>query len=95
MANERYSNVFDAFADTPEEAANLRLRSLLMMRIGDVVESWDVGQKDAAKRLGITQPRLSDLLGGKINKFSLDALINILDAADLQLDFAVTPKEVA
>lgn len=95
MANERYSNVFDAFADTPEEAANLRLRSLLMIKIGGYIESWGLGQKDAAKRLGITQPRLSELLKGKIDKFSLDALVNILDAADLQLDFAVTPKKAA
>ncbi|MCO7217110.1 XRE family transcriptional regulator [Halomonas sp. OfavH-34-E] len=77
MANERYSSVWDALTDTPEEAENMRLRAELMSKISDVVEEWSATQREAAARLGLTQPRLSDLVNGRIQKFSLDALVNL------------------
>jgi len=81
MANERFESVWDAIEDTPEEALNMRLRSELMIQITRRVKEWDVTQKEAAQRLGITQPRLNDLLKGRINKFGLDALVNLTGPA--------------
>lgn len=71
-------NVFRDLGFSAEEAQNLRLRSELMIEIEDFVKASGLTQKEAAKRLGVTQPRLNDLLRGKIGKFSLDALVNML-----------------
>ncbi|WP_339475916.1 helix-turn-helix domain-containing protein [Pseudomonas sp. RL_5y_Pfl2_69] len=92
MANERASSVWDALVDTPEEAENLRVRSQLMRAIRQVVKTWDVSQKEAAQRLHITQPRLNDLLKGKIDKFSLDALVNMLAGANLEIEVHISHK---
>ena len=86
MEIQTFENVFDAIADTPAEAANLKARSALISAIGDRVKSWGLTQEAAAARLGVTRPRLSDLLGGKISKFSLDALVNLATAAGLTLE---------
>jgi len=72
--------VWDAIADTPEEAANLRVRSELMDKITALIEENGWTQVEAAKRCGVTQPRISDLLRGRISRFSLDALVNIATA---------------
>jgi predicted XRE-type DNA-binding protein len=77
---EEFKNVWDALADTPEEAANLTLRSDLMIQIERIVKKKGWTQKEAAKRCGVTQPRINDLLRGRISRFSLDALVNIASA---------------
>jgi predicted XRE-type DNA-binding protein len=77
---ESYISVWDAISDTPEEAANLRVRSELMDKITAFVEQNGWTQLEAAKRCGITQPRINDLLRGRISRFSLDALVNIAAA---------------
>ncbi|KIU53176.1 XRE family transcriptional regulator [Pseudomonas putida] len=92
MANERSTSVWDALVDSPEEAENLRLRSKLMRVITRTIKAWGVSQKEAAQRLHVTQPRLNDLLKGKIDKFSLDALVNMLANANLEITVTVTPK---
>ncbi|WP_109513913.1 helix-turn-helix domain-containing protein [Pseudomonas ovata] len=92
MANERSTSVWDALVDSPEEAENLRLRSKLMRVLSKTVRSWDLPQKDAARQLHVTQPRLSELLNGKIDKFSLDALVNLLAYANLEVDLTVKEK---
>lgn len=92
MANERSTSVWDALVDSPEEAENLRLRSKLMRVLTKVVRSWDLPQKEAARKLHVTQPRLSELLNGKIEKFSLDALVNLLASVDLEIDITVKKK---
>jgi predicted XRE-type DNA-binding protein len=92
MANERATSVWDALVDTPEEAENLRVRSQLMRAITRVVKAWDVSQTEAASRLHVTQPRLNDLLKGKIDKFSLDALVNMLAGANLELEVSIHTK---
>lgn len=74
---DTYASVWDAIADTPEEAANLRLRSELMEQIASIVKQSGWTQVDAAARCGVTQPRINDLLRGRIARFSLDALVNI------------------
>lgn len=77
---EQFENVWDALADTPEEAVNLTLRSDLMMKIEKIVKENGWTQAEAAKRCGVTQPRINDLLRGRISRFSLDALVNIASA---------------
>lgn len=92
MANERSTSVWDALVDSPEEAENLRLRSKLMRVLTKTIRSWDLPQKEAARQLHVTQPRLSELLNGKIDKFSLDALVNMLASADLEIEVTVRKK---
>jgi predicted XRE-type DNA-binding protein len=77
---ERYTSVWDAIADTPEEAANLRARAELMHKIEAVVKESGWTQTEAAQRCGVTQPRMNDLLRGRVSRFSLDALVNIATA---------------
>ena len=77
---ESYASVWDALADTPEQAANLRARAELMRQIAIIVQDSGWTQKDAAERCGVTQPRMNDLLRGRVSRFSLDALVNIATA---------------
>ena len=75
-----YASVWDAIADTPETAANLRVRSELMEQIVAIVKAGGWKQVEAAAHCGVTQPRINDLLRGRISRFSLDALVNIAAA---------------
>lgn len=83
---ERFSSVWDALEDTPQQAANMRLRSKLLLELCQTIRSWELSQKAAAQRLGISQPRLNDVLTGKIDKLSLDALVNLSAAAQMNVD---------
>jgi predicted XRE-type DNA-binding protein len=82
-------NVFRDIGFSPEEAQNLHLRSELMTRVEQFVKRSGVTQTEAARALGITQPRLNDLLRGKIDKFSLDALVNMLGRAGMRVELRV------
>ena len=82
---QTYNDVWDALSDTPEEAENMKIRSGLMMAISDRLANLDGPQAAKAKRLGLTQPRLDDLLQGRISKFSLDALVTIAVNAGLKI----------
>jgi len=84
-----FINVWDALEDNPEAAAAMTIRSEVIMAIGERVRSWSTTQARAARRLGITQPRLNDLLQGKINKFSLDALLNLATRAGLKVSVEI------
>jgi len=77
---ETYASVWDAIADTPEQAANLRARAELMHKIEAHLKKHDWTQAEAARRCGVTQPRINDLLRGRLSRFSLDALVNIATA---------------
>lgn len=77
---ESYDSVWDAIADTLEQAANLRARAELMQKITAIVKEHDWTQAEAASRCGVTQPRINDLLRGRVSRFSLDALVNIATA---------------
>ena len=77
---ESYASVWDAIADTPEQAANLRARAELMQKIGARLKKHGWTQSEAAMRCGVTQPRINDLLRGRVSRFSLDALVNIATA---------------
>jgi predicted XRE-type DNA-binding protein len=80
VRTKTYVSVWDALADTPEAATNLRMRSALMQQIARLVEREGWTQAEAASRCGISQPRVNDLLRGRIARFSLDALVNIAAA---------------
>ena len=77
MDKQTFSSAFDALCDTHIEAANMILRADLMLHISQLIQENGWTQKQAAEHCGLTQPRINDLLTGKINKFSLDALVNI------------------
>lgn len=81
----RFARVWDALADTAEEAANLKVRADLMRKIVSLIQESGWTQAAAAKRCGITQPRINDLLRGRISRFSLDALVNIAFALGQQV----------
>jgi predicted XRE-type DNA-binding protein len=85
MKAQTFANVWDAIEDSPEEAATMTMRSNVMIAISKAVRGWNTTQARAARRLGITQPRLNDLLHGKINKFSLDTLMTLATRAGLIL----------
>lgn len=75
-----FENVFDALADTPDEAANLRARADLIRQITAAIRERGWTQQEAAEHCRLTQPRISDLMNGRISKFSLDALVNVASA---------------
>jgi len=75
-----FANVWDAIADSPAEAANLEVRYHLMEKISAIVKQNGWTQAEAAERCGVTQPRINDLLRGRIARFSVDALVNIAAA---------------
>jgi len=77
---QTFASVWDAIADTPEEAANLSLRYDLMEKIGDIIKQNGWTQAEAAAHCGVTQPRINDMLRGRISRFSVDALVNIASA---------------
>ena len=83
MKRRKFASVWDAIEDNASDAANMRVRSELMIALRKKVEGWKLNQTDAASRLGLTQPRLNDLMRGRIDKFSLAALINLARPAGL------------
>jgi predicted XRE-type DNA-binding protein len=89
MSKQRFPSVWDAIEDTPEQAANMKLRSLLMTALKDQIQRAGMSQAQAAKLFGVTQPRVSDLMRGKISLFALDALVNMATAAGLRIEMHV------
>lgn len=84
---EIYDSVWDALADTPEQAAHLRVRAELMRQIVAIVKKNKWTQAVAASHCGITQPRINDLLRGRVSRFSLDALVDIATALGWRVHF--------
>ena len=89
MSKQRFASVWDAIEDTPEEAENMKLRSALMTALREHIARSGMSQARAAQMLGVTQPRVSDLVRGKINLFGLDALVNMAAAAGLHVEVRV------
>lgn len=86
MSTNRYESVWDAVEDTQAEAENMKIRSTLMRELTTRIKTSGLTQAQAAGRLGVTQPRISDLMRGKIDLFSIDALVNMLAALGLTVD---------
>ncbi len=89
MSKKKFASVWDAIEDTAEEAENMRLRSGLMIALKAHITRAKLTQAAAAKLFGVTQPRVSDLMNGKINLFAIDALVNMLAAAGLHVEMRV------
>ena len=89
MSNKRFSSVWDAIEDTPQETESMKLRSKLLMALKDHLQRAGLTQVQAAKLFGVTQPRISDLVRGKVNLFGLDALVNMAAAAGLHVEMHV------
>ncbi len=77
MELESFANVWQALEDTPEQAANMEVRSCLMMELARIIRENGWTQTEAAEHCGVTQPCIDDLLRGRIDRFSLDALVNM------------------
>ncbi len=85
-------NVFTDLGFAPEEAANLQLRSRLAIAIERYVEAEGLTQTEAAERLGVTQPRVSDLARGKLDRFTVDALVNMLARVGRYVEVRIHPS---
>jgi predicted XRE-type DNA-binding protein len=90
---ESFRSVWDALADTPQQAANLHARAELMRQIAAVIDTEGWTQMEAASHCNLTQPRVSDLLRGRISRFSMDALVNIATALgrDVHIELVAKP----
>lgn len=89
MEIQSFDNVWDALEDTPEAAASMTMRSDLLIALTERVKGWKITQAEAAKRLDITQPRLNDLVRGRINNFSLDALVTLARKGGLSVELRI------
>lgn len=89
MSKQPFASVWDAIEDTPADAENMKLRSELMVALKNHLTRSELSQQQAARLLGVTQPRVSDLMRGKINLFGLDALVNMATAAGLHVQMTI------
>lgn len=89
MKNKRYASVWDAIEKSPAQAENLKVRSALMLALKRHIQREGSNQTEAARVLGVTQPRISDLMRGKIELFGIDMLVNMLAAAGLRVTLQV------
>jgi predicted XRE-type DNA-binding protein len=89
VTKQRFASVWDAIEDTPEEAENMKLRSSLMIALKKHVAGSGLTRAQIAKLFGVTQPRVSDLMHGRIEVFGLDALVNMATAAGLRIKLRV------
>ena len=87
---QTFASVWDALEETPDAAVTMRLRSDLMIAVQGTVAEWQLTQAEAARRLGVTQPRLNDLLRGRIGRFSLEALVGLAERAGLAVRMEIT-----
>ncbi len=85
-------NVFRDLGFSPEEAENLKLRADLMIEVSKVIKSRRLTQAKAAALLGVSQPRISDLVRGKIDRFSVDTLVAMLGNAGAHVKLVVRPR---
>lgn len=91
---QRFASVWDAIEDTPQQAASMRARSALMMELESIIKGRGMTQAEAAALFGVTQPRVSDLMRGKINLFSLDCLIDMATVAGLEPQVTIKKPKV-
>jgi predicted XRE-type DNA-binding protein len=89
MTEQTFVSVWDALEDSPEMAENMKIRSALMIELQELVRSRGWTQEEAAGHLGVTQPRLNDLLRGRIDKFGLDALVMLAARAGLAVQLQI------
>lgn len=91
MERLKYSNIFEAITDDAEEAADLQFRADLMLLLREYFRSKDAAQAEIGAKLGIPQPRVSELMTGKIDKFSSDKLIGFLAKLGIRFRLVMSP----
>jgi len=91
-ARRSSGNVFKDLGFSEEEAENLKVRADLMIELTKLIEALGLTQAAAAELLGVTQPRVSDLMRGKIDRFSVDSLIEMLGRAGASVSVVVSPR---
>jgi predicted XRE-type DNA-binding protein len=91
--NRRSSgNVFRDLGFDREEAEHLKVRSELMIELSKLIDARELTQAAAAELFGVTQPRISDLKRGKIDRFSIDSLVEMLGHAGVRVSFTTSRK---
>lgn len=88
--SKEFISIWDAIEDDAVIAANLKLRSELMMEVSEYVKQSGLTQTQAAEKLGLTQPRLNDVLKGRIEKCTVDRLVNMLAAVGYQVNLKIS-----
>lgn len=88
--SREFDSVWDAIETDSVKAANLRLRAQLMMEVSEYVKQSGLTQAEAAGMLGTTQPRLNDVLKGKIEKCTVDRLVNMLAAVGYTVNLDIS-----
>lgn len=86
---QEFKSVWDALEETPAQAENMKLRSSLMMAISEYVKKSKLTQKEVAKQMGTTQPRLNDIIKGRIDKCTVDRLVNMLATVGYKVEVSV------
>lgn len=89
------SSPFELITDDAYALISYELKANMMIAIRDLIDSKGWSQKESAENLGVTQPRVSNLLNGKIDKFSLDMLIGMLTKLGVKFEFNYTPIQVS
>ncbi len=89
MIEQTFMSVWDVLEDSPEMAEDMKVRSALVIELQEFVRSKGWAQEEAARHLGVTQPRLDDLLRGRIDKFSLDASVLLAARAGLAVQLQI------
>jgi predicted XRE-type DNA-binding protein len=95
MSRKRFVSVWDAIEDSTSEAASMKLRAELANEIIERMRERKLTQAKAAQLIGVTQPRISDLMRGRLDLFSLDALVDMADRVGLRTKMVVSPKRAA
>lgn len=89
MTRQRFDSIWDAIEETTAAAENMRIRAALTTALRDHIANAGISQAQVARQLGVSQPRISDLVRGKIDLFSLDTLVNMLAAAGMHVNVEV------
>ncbi|MDR2165345.1 MAG: XRE family transcriptional regulator [Zoogloeaceae bacterium] len=89
MKTQEFESVWDALEDTPAEAENMKIRSRMMLDLKRHIKAHNLTQEEAARLFGVTQPRISDLMRGKIARFSMDSLTSMAATAGLRVDVRI------
>lgn len=87
--SDKFKSVWDAIEDTPHQAASMKIRAELMIALQEHLKKSRLTQIKAAKQLNVTQPRVSDLMRGRIDLFSLDSLVDMITSIGLEVEISI------
>lgn len=95
MKRKRFASIWDAIEDSAIDVASMKLRAEIANEIIERVRARKMTQAKAAALLGVTQPRISDLMRGRLDLFSLDSLVDMADRVGLRTSLVIRPKRAA